>query len=97
MDIANSAGPDQTPKNAAYDEDFHSLHTGTCISIRNKLKMNAPVTLKIANRLVQFSKIHQAQKGLFQKLAIIYASDQCPLSLNMKAVPVSLTIPSCSS
>ena len=49
-------------KNATYDQDFHSLHTGTCICIRNEIKINAPRTLKIGNRLVQLSKIHQAQK-----------------------------------
>ena len=48
------------PKNATYDQDFHSLHTGTCISVKNKIEINAPGTLKIGNRLVQFSKIHQA-------------------------------------
>ena len=83
------------PKNAAYDQDFHSLHTGTCISIRNKIKINAPGTLKIG--LVQVSKIHQPQKRLFQKMAMIYASDQSSFSFNMKALPVSLTIPPCSS
>ena len=61
-DVANSTCLDQTSKNAAYDQDFHALHTGTSISIRNKIKMNAPVTIKIGNRLIQFSKIHQAQK-----------------------------------
>ena len=85
------------PKNVTYDQDFHSLHTGTCISIRNKIKINAPGTLKIGNRHVQFSKIHQAQKRFFQKMAIFYANDQCSFSLNMKALPVSLTKPSCSS
>ena len=71
MDIANSACLDQTPKNAAYDQDFHSLHTGTCISIRNK-------------------KTNECTNDLCN-------NDQCSLSLNMKALPVSLTIPSCSS
>ena len=38
MDIGKQCSPDQTPKNVTYDQDFHSLHTGTCISIRNKIK-----------------------------------------------------------